>query len=129
VRSGFDDADPLSNGALPKVSLAELGVGSTRFRRAESACQRLLPPGGAGDQFPPGEVQQLLVGMLRFSACMRTHGVPRWPDPTTDAQGRPIYPLSAAGISRSQSRSPQVVRAEHRCGHLLPPALPGIPIG
>jgi hypothetical protein len=120
--------DPSSSGVIPKVSLAELGVSSSQFEAAEKACQALLPP-GTDDQFPPGEVQQLLIGMLRFSGCMRSHGVPNWPDPTTDSEGRPIFPLPEAGISHQQARSSQVTRAAQACQHLLPAALAGIPIG
>ena len=120
--------DPTSGGAVPKVSPAELGVSGAQLAAAQRVCQNLLPA-GTGDQFPPGEVQQLLIGMLRFSRCMRAHGVPKWPDPTTDSEGRPIFPLPAAGISRQQARSPAVTRAGNECQHLLPPALPGIPIG
>ncbi len=71
----------------------------------------------------------MLIGMLRFSRCMRSHGVPNWPDPATDSEGRPIFPLAAAGISRQQSKSLRVTDAAHQCQHLLPSALPGIPIG
>jgi hypothetical protein len=120
--------DPTSSGRVPKVSPQELGVGSLQFAAAEKACQALLPP-GSNDQFPPGEVQQLLIGMLRFSRCMRSHGLPTWPDPTTDSEGRPMFPLSRAGFSRQRSRSAQVMHAASECRHLMPPALPGIPIG
>ncbi len=120
--------DPTSSGVVPKVSLRQLRVSSSQFQAAQRVCQDLLPP-GTDDQFPPGEVQQLLIGMLRFSQCMRSHGVPNWPDPTTDSEGRPIFPLPAAGISRQQARSPRVTHAGNDCQHLLPPALPGIPIG
>lgn len=120
--------DPTSSGAIPKVSLQQLRVSSSQFPAAQKACQDLLPP-GTDDQFPPGEVQQLLIGMLRFSHCMRSHGVPNWPDPTTDSEGRPIFPLAAAGISRQQAKSPRITHAGGDCQHLLPPALPGIPIG
>ena len=120
--------DPVNGGVIPKVSLQQLGVTGSQFQAAQRACQDLLPA-GTGDQFPPGEVQQLLIGMLRFSRCMRSHGVPNWPDPTTDSEGRPIFPLAAAGISRQQARSPRITHAGSECQHLLPPALPGIPIG
>ena len=53
--------DPTSNGVIPKVSSEELN--SPQFRAAARACQRLLPP-RTDDMFPPGEVQQLLIGML-----------------------------------------------------------------
>ena len=120
--------DPTSSGRIPKTSPQQLGVSDAQFAAAERACQNLLPA-GTSDMFPPGEVQQILIGMLRFSVCMRSHGVPRWPDPTTDAQGRPVFPLPASGISRQQSKSAPVTRAARQCQHLLPTALPGIPIG
>jgi hypothetical protein len=118
--------DPSSSGALPKVSQQQLD--DPQFQAAQRACQDLLPA-GTNDQFPPGEVQQLLVGMVRFSKCMRSHGLPNWPDPATDAQGRPYFPLSAAGFSRQQARSSLVTRAGNACRHLLPAALGGIPVG
>lgn len=124
----FDFPDPGSNGALPKVTLQGLGVSSSRLQAAQTACQDLLPA-GADDMFPPGEVQQLLPGMLSFSRCMRSHGVPDWPDPTVDSTGRPLFRLSAAGISRQQAHSPQIERTEARCQGLLPAALGGVPVG
>ena len=119
--------DPNSSGALPKVSNQELN--SPQFQSAERACQRLLPA-GTNDQFPPGEVQQLLIGMLGFSRCMRSHGVPNWPDPTTDAEGRPEFPLShIPGTNRSYWHSPRIAHVGSECQHLLPTALGGIPVG
>ena len=119
--------DPTSSGVIPKVSSEELN--SPQFQAAARACQRLLPP-GTDDMFPPGEVQQLLIGMLRFSQCMRSHGVPNWPDPTTDAEGRPGFPVaSVPGTSRAYWRSARITQVENECQHLLPAALGGIPVG
>jgi hypothetical protein len=121
--------DPTGNGALPKVSPPQLGVSSSEFNVAERACQDLLPA-GTDDVFPSGEVQQLLTGMLRFSRCMRSDGVPNWPDPTTDPEGRPEFPLSnVPGTDRSYWHSPRVTHEVEQCQHLLPPALGGTPIG
>ena len=120
--------DPTAGGGVPKFSLQQLEISSTQFQAAEQACQDLLPA-GADDVFPPGEVQQLLVGMLNFSRCIRSHGVPGWPDPTTGSEGRPVFLLSAHGFSRQQAKSSGITRAEHECQDLLPPALGGIPLG
>ncbi len=120
--------DPSGGGGVPKFSLQQLEISSSQFQAAEKACEDLLPP-GADDVFPPGEVQQLLVGMLNFSRCMRSHGVSGWPDPATDSEGRPVFLLSAHGFSRQQAHSSGITRAEHECGYLLPPALGGIPVG
>jgi len=119
--------DPTSSGAIPKVSQQELGT--PRFRAAERACQHLLPA-GSNDMFPPGEVQQLLIGMLRFSHCMRSHGVPNWPDPTTDSAGRPEFPLAEVpGTNRNYWHQPRINHVIDECQHLLPSALGGIPVG
>ena len=37
-------------------------------------------------------VQQVLIAERRFAQCMRSHGVPGWPDPTVE-QGRPAFNL------------------------------------
>ncbi len=119
--------DPNTSGDLPKVSQQELN--NPQFQAAERACQALLPA-GTNDQYPPGEVQQLLIGMLRFSQCMRSHEVPNWPDPTTDSEGRPEFPLERVpGTNRNYWHSPRITHAGDECQHLLPPALGGIPVG
>jgi len=125
----FPDPQSSSNAKFP--SAQQLGVSSSQYQAAENACQQLLPA-DADDQFPPAEVQQLLIGMREFSQCMRSHGVPNWPDPTTDSEGRPVFDLGSHGITRSESRSPQITTKEQGCSHLLPRALgggEGIPIG
>jgi hypothetical protein len=123
----FPDPDPSSDNT--KVTSAQqLGVSSSQLQAAQTACQHLLPP-GADDQFPAAEVQQLLPGMLSFSRCMRSHGLPSFPDPTTDSQGRPEFPVSDAGFSHDQTHSPQFDAAMQECAHLMPSQLGGVPLG
>jgi len=125
--ANFPDPQPgQTNEKFPGAQ--QLGVSSSRYQAAVKGCQHLLPA-GAGDQFPAGEVRLLLVGMLNFSQCMRSHGVPKWPDPSVDSEGRPVFDLGRAGISQSEARSAQITAKVSECQHLLPPALPGIPIG
>jgi hypothetical protein len=119
--------DP-SSGNVKVERAQEYGVSTSQLQAAENDCLHLLPP-GADDQFPPAEVQLLLPGMRRFSQCMRSHGVPNFPDPTTDSQGRPVFDLSDAGFSLQQSHSPQFTSLMNECGHLLPSQLGGIPLG
>jgi hypothetical protein len=47
---------------------------------------------------------------------MRSHGVPDWPDATTDSQGRRVFNPQAAGID---ANSPQVSAAEQTCQSVL----------
>ena len=121
--------DPQASGDAKFPSATELGVSDSLYQAAENACQRLLPA-GAGDRFPPAEVQQLLIGMRQFSQCVRSHGEPNWPDPITDSQGRPVFDLAAHGISRGDYHSRQLQAMIADCQHLLPSALGGgTPVG
>ena len=123
----FPDPQPgATNAKFPSVQ--QLGVSSSVYQAADSACQHLLPA-GIDDQFPPAEVQQLLIGMRQFSQCMRSHGVPNWPDPSVDSEGRPAFDLSHHGFSRAEARSPQLEAKEAECQNLMPSALGGLPVG
>jgi hypothetical protein len=123
--------DPDSSGVLPKASAQELGVSSSQLQAAQRACQHLLPNNGGtlnasslrqceltGD-CPQTLVRQALTEGLKFARCMRSHGVPNWPDPTTDSEGRPYFDLSAHGFSRQQAHSPQIRAKAGECGRLV----------
>jgi hypothetical protein len=132
--------DPSGDGVLPKTSAQRLGVSSSALQAAQSACQHLLPSNGGtlnADSFrqcmlagdcPQALVRQAMTEMLRFSRCMRAHGVPNWPDPTIGAQGGPYFDLSGHGFSRQQARSPQLERKSNECGYEMPD-VGGIPVG
>ena len=53
--------------------------------------------------------------MLKFSGCMRSHGVPNFPDPP--AIGQAPASGNSAGID---PKSPQFLAAVHDCRHVLP---------
>jgi hypothetical protein len=121
--------DPQASARNTKFpSAQQLGVGESVLTAAEEKCAHLLPP-GTDDQFPAAEMQVLLAGMLRFSKCMRHHGAPNWPDPSTNSDGQPLFQLSASGISRQEPHSQRITNAERECQKLLPSALGGVPIG
>ena len=101
---------------LPKVSLQQLGVSSSQFQAAQSACAHLLPNGGRST---PAASARALSRLVRFSRCMRSRGVPNWPDPTTGPQGNPGFNLIGVhGIP--EDNSPQFQHAIHACGHVAP---------
>src|SRR5947209_36426 len=50
---------------------------SPSFRSAQKACKRFLPNGGT----PPATNPHDRAAALAFSKCMRSHGVPAFPDP------------------------------------------------
>ena len=108
--------DPSSGGQLPKGDAAAFDVSDSTFQAAEHTCQHLLPAGGSFDDqsrqcieagdCPPALVQQMLTADRKFAQCMRSHGVPNWPDPTIGLNGGPVFRVSAAGITHTQTHSP-----------------------
>jgi hypothetical protein len=118
-----DYPDPDSHGNLPKGNAQDFGVSSSRYQAAERACRHLLAHNGGslsaasltqclmnGDgDCPSALVRQALEAGRAFAQCMRTHGVPNWPDPTVDSTGRPSFQVTRAGISIDSTRSPQML--------------------
>ncbi|MCW3063525.1 MAG: hypothetical protein JWN32_697 [Solirubrobacterales bacterium] len=56
---------------------AGAGPGSAKFTAANQACRKYAPIGRPGKTLSAAQQQQF----LRYSQCMRTHGVPNFPDP------------------------------------------------
>jgi hypothetical protein len=116
--------DPTSSGVFNKPVIYELAGSNPKFPTATHACGHLLPDGGPGVPPSAAVVQQIQTGMVKFAACMRSHGVATWPDPTLD-RGRAIFDPQAVGIDPN---SPQVSAKMHECERVFPPAV-GIPPG
>jgi hypothetical protein len=108
--------DPTSGGQLVKESVQQLGVSNARFQAAARICNHLLPNGGSGPS--PAQVQYARALALRFSPCMRAHGVPNFPDPGSD--GRIPDPASL-GIDQG---SPKFQTANQACRKYRPPYMP-----
>jgi hypothetical protein len=125
-----DFPDPVSGGRIPKASAQQLGVSDSRLQAAQSACQHLLPDAASFEQqarqclttggCPQALVQQMLTADRTFARCMRSHGVAGWPDPSLDAEGRPVFNLIAAGITHSQTHSPPISGQLGECQRLDP---------
>jgi hypothetical protein len=73
--------------------------GSPQFKSAQKACAGILPGPGGGNGGPsPQQLAARVKGLVSFAACMRSHHVPNFPDPTT--QGRlSLAMVTAAGIN------------------------------
>jgi hypothetical protein len=120
--------DPNSSGQLQKITPgneAQLGVSASRFSAAQAACQRLWPYQGLTQT----KQRQELTYALTFARCMRSHGVPGFPDPTTDsASGRAEFVIDAS--SGIDLNSPQILTTARTCERGLPAyVLPGSPDG
>jgi hypothetical protein len=64
----------------------------------------------------------------RYAGCMRSHGVPSWPDPSISPKGgRPVFDLSGAGIDPQSTDSPQFVSKDRECRRLHGGSVPSLP--
>jgi len=121
--------DPDSSGQLPKTDAQLLGVSTSQYQAARQACRHLLPTGGSLQQqkdqcmqnsdCPPALVQQMMTADRKLARCMRSHGVPNFPDPTNGGSGGPFFNITKAGISDAASHTPQFEAKLTECGRLV----------
>jgi hypothetical protein len=104
--------DPNSSGQEPPSAKQE-AARNPRFPAAARECVHLLPNGG---QETHAQIVADQQSALRFAGCMRSHGVPSWPDATIGPDGRPVFNAQAVGID---TNSPQVNAAAETCQALL----------
>ncbi len=99
-------------GITPAIS------GNPHFKAAQRACIGLLKEGGAGPSHPISPREQ--SEYLRAAACIRSHGIPSFPDPTFS--GGDVHLPKTAGLDL---HSPRVRGAEEACQSLIPGGLHG----
>ncbi|MGH2864948.1 MAG: hypothetical protein ACRDJX_06825 [Solirubrobacteraceae bacterium] len=92
---------------------------SAQFQAARKACGKLLPNGGTPS---PAEQAKVQERALKFSQCMRSHGVPDFPDPKFSGNAVQLRGVGRAG--GIDSNSPQFKVAQKACQSLVP-RLPG----
>jgi hypothetical protein len=107
-----DYPDPNSQGGILISNGSETGT-PQQFASASKACDHLLPNGG---QETPAQIREDVSADLKIAACMRSHGITNFPDPTVDSLGG--VHLSLHGIDKN---SPQFQSAWTTCTHLPPP--------
>jgi hypothetical protein len=115
----FPDPDPAGGFNASVLSM----LGSSQVRAAYGVCRHLLAGGGPSlgqlMQEAQQEQQQLvreLPALLKFSQCMRRHGVPDYPDPSVNGQSSP----APAKGGDTDPRSPRFQAAVSACQHVLP---------
>jgi hypothetical protein len=102
----------------------DLDPNSTKFVAADTACKPLLPNGGVA---PPMSAAQQ-AAFLAWAACIRTHGVPSFPDPVFKNGGVEIRMAAPAGTGGGgpSGPPPQLVAAQAACKSKLPGGGPGL---
>lgn len=99
--------DPGTNGRIVVQGGSAQSYGPN-MQAADNLCRHLLPNGGK----PNAAVQQATAAqLLKFSECMRSHGVPNFPDPNRDG----TFP-TPAGLNPN---STQVQSAQQTCESLV----------
>jgi hypothetical protein len=83
-----DFPDPAPGGGFIFPVRAGFDPSSPSAKAAQSKCQRFMPSRSSGPTFSA----RSLAEVVKIAECMRQHGVPQFPDPTTT---RPSF---AAGI-------------------------------
>jgi hypothetical protein len=89
---------------------------SSQFQAAQKACGKLLPNGGVPSAAEQARVRE---SALKLSQCMRTHGVPNFPDPVVSGGGVQLK-LRAGGANGIDPESPQFRAAQKACQSLAP---------
>jgi hypothetical protein len=89
---------------------------SAQFQAAEKACKSLAPPQQAPSPAMQAKMQE---SALKMSQCMRTHGVPNFPDPTF-SDGGVRMKLKAGGANGIDPESPQFRAAQKACQSIAP---------
>jgi hypothetical protein len=93
---------------------------SAQFQAATKACAKLAPKGGKPPS--PAEQAKLQEKALQFAQCMRTHGVPSFPDPEFSRGGGVGIHIGGKknGPSRIDPSSPQFQAAQKACQSIMP---------
>jgi hypothetical protein len=102
--------DPTASQGIPKDEVIPL-VSDPRFGPASSACKNLMPAGGLGPQQSAQQTSARVVGLLAFARCLRSHGFPSFPDPTSGGELTPAM-LARAGIDLHE---PALLHAADAC--------------
>ncbi|HEX4703127.1 MAG TPA: hypothetical protein VH352_13435 [Pseudonocardiaceae bacterium] len=89
---------------------SDLSPGSAVFQAAQRACQSLMPKGS------PNGVKVDPTKIAAWAACLRSHGLPNFPDPTV-SNGALSLKLDGTGITPDSS---QFQKAMTACRSLNP---------
>ena len=109
--------DPNAQG---QVTFSGVGPQSASFQAAQRACAKYAPNGGK--TLSPAQQAHMVAQALKFSKCMRAHGISDFPDPQvqTGAGGVSIgIRINGKGSTDLNPRSPQFQAAQKVCQPLI----------
>jgi hypothetical protein len=95
------------------ISVNGVEVNGPAFQSAMTACRSYLPNGGHPTAAQTAKAKAQALAMSR---CMRSHGVPNFPDPQFQSGGRIGIQLNGNGINPN---SPAFQAAQKACGSIF----------
>ena len=105
----FPDPDAQGGISIRAHSGSDLDPQSPGFQAAQKSCAKLMP----GGNLTPAQQAQARSQALRLSTCMRAHGIPDFPDPSTSGgieirmhPGSDLDPSSARFQAAQKACSP-----------------------
>ena len=115
--------DPTTGGGIQIRPGSGLNPQSPAFQAAQKKCGKLLPGGGPGPRKP---TKAQFAAALAFARCMRSHGLPHFPDPLASfpAGSGPIISLRGMTFQPGPDLDPGTPgfrQAAAQCGIRLPP--------
>jgi hypothetical protein len=111
---GINLPDPSAGGTYAASTLTNIvsHYGQTKVNSVEQACRQYLVVAFPSLALTPAQREQRLQALTRFAVCMRSHGVPNFPDPGAGAAS--IKPGAV------DPNSPAFKSAVTSCQSLLP---------
>jgi hypothetical protein len=103
-----------ANSVSVTISPGSADPNSPAFKSADRACHHILPNGGVQGG-PGGNSEAQHARDVLFADCMRSHGVPSFPDPGRDG----VFTLPAT-VSQ---QAPAFLGAFHACQDVQPSSL------
>ena len=97
--------DPNNQGLFPHPA-------GPQYQSASGACGHLLP----SQPLTAAQKQEHVTQALKFSACMRSHGIPSFPDPTIALGGTAV----GFRLGNIDQNSPRFQAAVHACRDFEP---------
>src|SRR5258708_19832005 len=103
-----------ANGSSGAGGASQSGPGgldpnSPAFHAAQTACQKYAPDGGKANATPQ-DIKANQAKGLKFSQCMRSHGLPNFPDPQSNSSGGSTF-NPGGGPGAKQPRGPRTSQA------------------
>ncbi len=110
----FPDPSPTA-GILGMIENSGVNPETPAFQAAWQACKKY----GPGANLTPAQTAAQNAKGVQESQCMRSHGVPNFPDPTTGPVGEPVINLRGTGIDPGSPTAVQAA-ASRACAKLFP---------